>query len=131
MLSSESDKAANASLLVKVIQVSRGPGEGSDGFDVLLSSIVAGTNWQNAIKVSDLIANDRTQIELERELRKLGYLYIRKRQSKFEAMRHAGLPIASRSSLAQTEWMARFMSSPRPRTAAAMPSSLLQREPTA
>jgi hypothetical protein len=90
MLRAEAERAGQASVLVKVIQVPRDPDEGYDNFDALLSRIVAGTNWQNAINAADLMANDRKQIELERELRKLGYLYIRKRQSKGEAKRAAG-----------------------------------------
>ncbi|GAH61087.1 unnamed protein product, partial [marine sediment metagenome] len=70
-LAEYSKKASNASVLVKVIKVPRKINNGSDGFDTLVSAIVQGTNWQNAIKQSDLVANDRTQIELERELRKL------------------------------------------------------------
>ena len=37
------------------------------------------------------MANDRRQVELERNLRKLDYQYIRKRQSKGEARRNAGV----------------------------------------
>jgi len=75
--------AAKASVLVKVIQIPRDENE-QDGFDTLVSSIVAGTNWQNAIRPSDLMANDRCQIELERNLRKVGFMYLRKRQTKSE-----------------------------------------------
>jgi hypothetical protein len=39
---------------------------------------------------SDLVSNDRTQIELERAFRKIGYLYLRKRQSKDEALKDSG-----------------------------------------
>lgn len=85
-----SKKASNASVLVKVIKIPRKIKNGSDGFDAMVSAIVRGTNWQNAIKQSDLIANDRTQIDLEREFRKLNYFYIRKRQTKGEARRLAG-----------------------------------------
>jgi len=82
-------EAQRASVLVKVIRVPREVGHDSDGFELLVSQIVSGTNWQNPITASDLMANDRIQIELERALRKLGYLYIRKRQSKKEAKRSA------------------------------------------
>lgn len=77
--------AKKASVLVKVIQVSRDENKPQDTFDSLVSRIVAGTNWQNSIRPSDLMANDRVQIELERALRKLGYGYLRKRQKKSEA----------------------------------------------
>jgi hypothetical protein len=82
--------AAKASVLVKVIQVPRSIEGDGEAFEELVSRIVAGTNWQNAIKASDLMSNDRKQIELERALRKIGYLYLRKRQSKGEAARVVG-----------------------------------------
>jgi hypothetical protein len=81
--------AAKASALVRVIRVPRESESDSDEFDSLVSDIVQATNWQNKILPSDLRANDRRQIMLERELRKLGYWYIRKRQTKGEARRMA------------------------------------------
>jgi hypothetical protein len=89
MLHAYGRDAKGASVLVRVIQVPRELGEGSDGFETLVSNIVQATNWQNEIKPSDLMSNDRRQIELERQFRKLGYLYIRKRQTKGEARRAA------------------------------------------
>jgi hypothetical protein len=78
-----------ASVLVRVIRVPR-DGNGAGGrFEALVSQIVLATNSQNAVKPSDLMANDRRQIEIERELRKLEYGYIRKRQTKGEAKRIA------------------------------------------
>jgi hypothetical protein len=79
--------AAKASVLVKVIRVPRDIDGNGEVFEGLVSRIVAGTNWQNAIKPQDLMSNDRRQIQLERALRKIGYLYIRKRQSKAEERR--------------------------------------------
>lgn len=90
MLAALSDKSRKASVLVKVIQVSRDSHGGGNEFDTLVSQIVAGTNWQNAIRPSDLMSNDRRQIEIERELRKFRYLYLRKRQSRSEAKSIAG-----------------------------------------
>jgi hypothetical protein len=89
-LSNISSQAGKASVLVRVIQIPRGMSDNDVDFDLLISQIVQGTNWQNAIRSSDLIANDRTQVELQRELRKLGYLYLRKRESKGEAKRIVG-----------------------------------------
>ncbi len=82
-------KASRASTLVKVIRVPRSSEGDFDKFDLLVSDIVSATNWQNKIVPSDLRANDRRQIMLERELRKIGYWYIRKRQTKGEAKRMA------------------------------------------
>jgi hypothetical protein len=82
-------QASGASTLVKVIRVPRESDSDSDEFDSLVSDIVQATNWQNKISPSDLRSNDRRQIALERELRKLGYWYIRKRQTKSEAKRMA------------------------------------------
>jgi hypothetical protein len=61
----------------------------SDHFDILVSQIVKSTNWQNHIVPSDLIANDRRQIEIHRQFRNLGYWYVRKRQTRGEAKRDA------------------------------------------
>jgi hypothetical protein len=89
-LSAHIEEAKAASVLVKVIQVSRSHEKSDSDFDDLVTRIVGGTNWQNAIKPSDLMANHRVQIDLERGLRKLGYAYIRKRQTKGEARAAAG-----------------------------------------
>jgi hypothetical protein len=83
-------KGPRASILVRVIRVPREGGNGGDHFDALISRIVAATNWQNAIRPSDLMSNDRRQIEIERQIRKIGYLYLRKRMTKGEARRAAG-----------------------------------------
>jgi hypothetical protein len=89
-LALKAEAARKASVLVRVIQVPRDLSQNRDGFDSLLSQIVGGTNWQNAIRPSDLVSNDRRQVELQREFRKRGYLYLRKRESKSEARRAAG-----------------------------------------
>jgi hypothetical protein len=84
-------RGPKASVLVRVIRVPRDDdGGGTNHFDALVSRIVAATNWQNAIRPSDLMSNDRRQIVLERQLRKLHYLYLRKRMTKGEARRAAG-----------------------------------------
>lgn len=77
------------SVLVRVIKIPRNDGD-YDEFDDLVSSIVRATNWQNAIRPSDLISNDHVQVFLERELRKRGYQYLRKKQTRAEAMRILG-----------------------------------------
>lgn len=104
MLAADKSKAEAASVLVKVMQVPREPGVGGgDGFDMLISQIVANTNWQNAINYADLVSNDRVQIEIERALRKVGYMYLRKRQKKGEARKVAGkmFTLISKEELAQ------------------------------
>jgi hypothetical protein len=47
-------------------------------------------NSLSEIRPSDLMSNDRRQIEIERSFRKLGYIYLRKRQSKGDAKRSLG-----------------------------------------
>ena len=69
---------------VKVIKIPRSDRD-DDAYDDLVSAIVRATNWQNAIKPSDLVSNDYIQVFIERELRKRGYQYLRKRQTKSEA----------------------------------------------
>jgi hypothetical protein len=83
-------KGTRASVLVRVIRVPREGDDGANHFETLVSRIVSATNWQNAIRPSDLMANDRRQIDIERQLRKLNYLYLRKRMTKGEARRGAG-----------------------------------------
>jgi hypothetical protein len=85
------NKSTKATVLVRVISVPRETDQDALRFENLVSRIVAATNWQNAIRASDLMANDRRQVELERNLRKIDYQYLRKRQSKGEARRDAGV----------------------------------------
>jgi hypothetical protein len=97
-------KASRASVLVRVICVPRSVTDDGDHFNTLVSSIVAATNWQNAIRTSDLMSNDRRQIEIERQLRKRNYLYLRKRMTKGEARRGRGfraLRLLKKEELAQ------------------------------
>jgi hypothetical protein len=84
-------KGTRASVLVRVICVPRATKGNALEFEALVSKIVSATNWQNAIRASDLMSNDRRQIEIERQLRKKSYLYLRKRMTKGEATRHAGV----------------------------------------
>jgi hypothetical protein len=98
-------RVRDVSVLVRVIRIPReegGKGDAARRFEQLISRIVAATNWQNAIRPSDLMANDRRQIELERGLRKFGYWYLRKRQTKSEARRSA----AARYALVKKEEIA-------------------------
>lgn len=76
--------ASRANVLVKVIHVPRLDIDKQD-YDTLVNAIVKATNWQNKIFPSDLISNDSIQIFLEKEFRKIGYQYIRKKMSKTEA----------------------------------------------
>jgi hypothetical protein len=99
----EAASSGRASLLVRVIKIPRNQGD-DDHYDDLVSAIVRATNWQNAILPSDLISNDHTQVYLERELRKRGYQYLRKRQSKSEARRtlgNIGFTLIKKEELAQ------------------------------
>jgi hypothetical protein len=79
-----------ASVLVRVISIPRGTNVQDTQFERLVSNIVAATNWQNAILASDLRSNDARQVILERDLAKLRYHYLRKRQTKREAIRQLG-----------------------------------------
>jgi len=90
ILSKLAASTSKASVTVKIIRVTRNGSGDSDRFDKLVSRIVQATNWQNAIRASDLVSNDRRQIEIERQFRKLGYWYIRKRQTRKEARKVAG-----------------------------------------
>jgi len=74
-------------VLVKVIAVSRDSDDDQRRYSHLVSEIVSATNRQNTIGQVDLKSNDLEQIRLERDFKKLGYRYIRKRQSKGETRR--------------------------------------------
>jgi hypothetical protein len=89
-LSRAARKGARASVLMRVIRIPREGDENARSFETLVSQIVSATNWQNAIRASDLMSNDRRQIEIERNLRKVNYLYLRKRMTKGEARRAGG-----------------------------------------
>ena len=86
VLAAQAELAPTASVLARVIRVPRD----GDSFEDLVSRIVEATNWQNQIRASDLVANDRRQVQIERELRKRGYQYLRKRQTKGEARAAVG-----------------------------------------
>lgn len=73
-----SNVPGNASVLVRVVGLPK------NQYD-LIDEIVKATNRQNPIRPSDLMANDRTQVFLERKLRLRGYQYLRKRGRKSEA----------------------------------------------
>jgi hypothetical protein len=82
-----STNGQRVTVLVKVIAVSRDSDDDQRRYSHLVSEIVSATNRQNAIGQVDLKSNDLEQIRLERDLKKLGYRYIRKRQSKGETRR--------------------------------------------
>lgn len=77
-----SKDAAKANVSVRVVSI---PRDSVDHYDHLVSQIVRATNWKNVIKPADLMSNDPRQSQLEREFRKLNYLYVRKRQLQAEA----------------------------------------------
>lgn len=74
----QSERTDKAGVLVRVIALPRGELR-------LVDEIVKATNHQNPIRPSDLMANDRIQVFLERKLRLRGYQYLRKRAKKSEA----------------------------------------------
>jgi hypothetical protein len=51
-------ESRNASVLVRVIKVPRGPEGDTSSFEDLVSQIVVATNFQNEIRASDLKSND-------------------------------------------------------------------------
>src|SRR5574337_1259216 len=77
----QSNDSSKTNVLVKIIKIPR-PQDDDSNYNRLVNTIVRATNWQNAISPSDLVSNDYIQVYLERELRKRGYQYIRKKMSK-------------------------------------------------
>jgi hypothetical protein len=84
-----SSRARNVNVLVRVIKIPRNPGDDLE-YDRLVNSIVRANNWQNYIYPSDLVSNDYVQLFLQKELRKRGYHYIRKRMNRSEAKSYFG-----------------------------------------
>ena len=80
----------DAEVLVKLIEIPRDSDHRNNQYRHLVSEIVSATNWQNAISQSDLKSNDIEQVRIEKEFKKLGYFYIRKRMSKLEARKYGG-----------------------------------------
>jgi len=85
-----SQGTSSATLIAKVIVVPRESEIGHTQYSYLVNQIVKATNWQNKISQSDLKSNDVEQVKLERDFRKIGYLYLRKKQSVSEAQRIFG-----------------------------------------
>jgi hypothetical protein len=79
-----------AEVLVKLIEVTRNNDKDQRRFAHVVTSIVSATNWQNAISQSDLKSNDPEQVRIEKEMKKYGYWYIRKRMKKSEASKYGG-----------------------------------------
>jgi hypothetical protein len=78
----------NAEVLVKLIEIPRDDETNKNQYKHLVSEIVSATNWQNAISQSDLKSNDAEQVRIEKEFKKLGYFYIRKRMTKQETVQY-------------------------------------------
>jgi len=104
ILAEHTDKLAT--ILVKVIAVPRESKTEQTRYAHLLGQIVTATNWQNFISQSDLKSNDTVQVRLDREFRKFGYQYLRKRQTKYEARR---LAIDSSYHFVKKEELARYV----------------------
>lgn len=87
-----------SSLLVKVIKVPRQAEADKKRFDTLVSHIVEAANYQNPISTADLRSNDPVQIDLQRDLYRRGYQYIRKsgKGTYLQALPGAGLPFKIR-----------------------------------
>ncbi len=85
-----SKRANKVSVLSKLLVIPRDTQEQAKKFEDLVNSIVAATNWQNAISVADLRSNDRIQTKIHREMKKLNYLYMNKSMKKAEARRIHG-----------------------------------------
>lgn len=87
-LNANENGSKDTTVLVKIIKIPRD--ESEIDYDKLINSIVRATNWQNYISPSDLVSNDYIQIFLQKEFRKIGYQYIRKKMSRSEARASLG-----------------------------------------
>jgi len=77
-----------ATVLVRVVAIPKQSDEDIKNFSDMVNKIVSSTNYQNAIKPSDLRSNDKEQIRIEKELRKYGYHYVRKRMARSEEKKY-------------------------------------------
>ncbi len=77
-----------ATVLVRVVAIPKESEDDILSFSDMVNKIVASTNYQNAIKPSDLRCNDKEQIRIEKEFRKYGYHYVRKRMAKTEEKKY-------------------------------------------
>jgi hypothetical protein len=74
----KSASVEDARVLVRVFKIPRDLDFDGITYRDVIGHIVRATNSQTKIDAGDLISNDRRQVELEREMRKRGYLYLRK-----------------------------------------------------
>lgn len=94
-------KAAAVQVITRVIEIRRHDSPESD-YDRLVGEVVQATNWQTKVSAADLRSNDRGQIRLGRELRRLRHYYARKKTPKSEQQgASGGLPIVSRDEVAE------------------------------
>lgn len=78
----------SARVLVRVVAIPKESDDNFRSFSDMVTKIVASTNYQNAIKPSDLRANDKEQIRMEKDFRKYNYHYLRKRMAKTEEKKY-------------------------------------------
>lgn len=79
-------------VLVRLI-VLASDAKSSEGIRGIVSRVVRSTNRQNSVSLTDLMCNDSHQGWLERELRKRGYYYVRKRTASKEITKIVGLKL--------------------------------------
>jgi AIPR protein len=114
VLNEAGTNAAKAGVMVRVIVIPRGQ-ETEEHHEQLITQTVQATNWQNAIKLSDLKANDVRQIHIERGLRRIGnYVYDRKNETTREIKARVGknIKIIRREELARAVAGCKFDSLP-------------------
>jgi hypothetical protein len=75
---------------MKVIVVPRKEDKSNEQYNHLVGAIVSATNWQNQISQADLKSNDINQVRIQRDLKKLNYMYLRKRMKINDARRIYG-----------------------------------------
>lgn len=87
-LAAASDLSGRVQVMLRVVESNR-----EDDYSAhrdMVARIVKATNWQNPISIADLRTNDEYQIQTERSLRRLGYEYLRRSETKVEAARRSG-----------------------------------------
>ncbi|MGD9546717.1 MAG: AIPR family protein [Candidatus Krumholzibacteriia bacterium] len=89
-------RGSRAEVLIRVVSMEIRSDGDLDFFQQFVRDIVQATNDQNSIKASELVANNREQIDIYRQLRKLGWNYLRKSGTQQEGNRETASLIDGR-----------------------------------
>ena len=85
-----SKNSKKATVLVKIIKLDRKLEKNTKYFHKTIGEIVKATNSQTPVTASDLVSNDSRQLAIDKALRKEGFIYLRKRETRGESNKRFG-----------------------------------------